>query len=240
MSEDIEKILFITLSCVGDAVMTTSVLQALHQIYPSARIDIVADKRADIIFQHCPYRGEIYYKHKEKFLRGAPALIKQLLDKQYDVIVDLRTDGLAYLLKGKKRFTKWNGKSYGPHAIELLMGHIRSIFGDRAIPAPHIWLNDESINFANKAIADLAHNNILAMGPGCSGKRLEKFWPTKNYALLANGMADVFDAVLLLGGQGDKKLVMEITDELQLPCIDMCNKTNRWHIIINIRWQSGR
>jgi lipopolysaccharide heptosyltransferase III len=221
-----EQILFITLSCVGDAVMTTSVLQALHKVYPKASIDIVADRRSDILFKNCPFRGDIFYKDKGKFLRGAPALIKQLAAKRYDVIVDLRTDGLAYLLKGEKRFTKWNGESYGLHAVESLMGIIRNIYGDQPIPVPHIWLEEDNIAFAKEIVAAFPGNNILAIGPGCSGKKPEKFWPTKSYVLLANGLKDIFDTVLLLGGSGDKELVMEIVDELKLPYIDMCDKTD--------------
>ena len=226
MSTETEHILFITLSCVGDAVMTTSVLQALHLIYPTASIDIVADRRSDIIFRNCPYKGDIFYKDKEKFLRGGLALIKSLSGKRYDVIIDLRTDGLAYLLRGKNRFTKWSGKSYGSHAIESLMGVIRNIFGDRPIPAPHIWLDDDSISFAKKTFAADQDRNILAIGPGCSGKRPEKFWPTGNYALLANGLVDIIDSVLLLGGPGDSKLVEEIINDLKLPYINMCDKTD--------------
>lgn len=226
MADAIEKILFISLSCVGDAVMTTPVLQALHQAYPTARIDIIADKRSDSIFYHCPYRGEIFYKNKDKFLRGAPALVKQLLGKRYDIIVDLRTDGLAYLLRAKKRYTKWNRQSYGPHAIESLMGVVRGIHGAQPLPGTHIWQQQANLIFATEVFAGLPGNNILAIGPGCSGRKKEKFWPTKHYAQLANNMADMFDGVLLVGGPGDRKLTDEVTKELHLPYIDMCNKTD--------------
>ena len=226
MSADIEQILLISLSCVGDAVMTTPVLQALHQAYPIARIDIVADERSDIIFQDCPYRGEILYKHKHRFLRGAPALIKQLWGKRYDIIVDLRTDGLAYLLRGEKRFTKVKAQSYGLHAIESLMGIIRTIHGNQPLPATHIWLKEDSVNFARDIIRELSGKNVLAISPGCGGKRQRKFWPTNSYAQLANALADVFDGVLLLGGPDDKKLSQDICKDLKLPYVDMCSKTS--------------
>jgi heptosyltransferase III len=226
MSSNVKRALFITLSCVGDAVMTTSVLKALHAAYPEAKFDIVADKRSDIIFLNCPFRGEIFYKDKKKFLRGAPALVEQLYRKKYDVIVDLRTDGLAYFLKGRKRFTKWSGNTYGVHAVESLMGIIRNVHGDKPIPSPQVWMDKDSIAFAHHALSDLSGKSILAFGPGCSGKRPQKFWPTKSYAALANSLQDIFDAVLLLGGSGDKKLVLEISKELELPYLDMCLETD--------------
>jgi heptosyltransferase III len=226
MQTDLDKILFITLSCVGDAVMSTSVLQSLHESYPDAKIDIVADKRSDDIFKHCPYKGKIIYKDKNKFLRGSWALIKQLLPVRYDLIVDIRTDGLAYLLNAKKRLTKLGAKTHGLHAVETMMGIIDDVHGSKPIPTPCVWLDKESQFFAEKKVSIFANKNIIAIGPGCSGKRIEKFWPTEKYAQLANEMNDVFDAVVLLGGPMDKKLSEKIEKELNLPCLDMCGRTD--------------
>ena len=41
----IKKILFITLSNIGDVILTTPTLEYLHSIYPKAKIDIVGDLR---------------------------------------------------------------------------------------------------------------------------------------------------------------------------------------------------
>ena len=41
MTDNVKNILFISLSCVGDAVMTTPVIESLHQSFPDARFDIV-------------------------------------------------------------------------------------------------------------------------------------------------------------------------------------------------------
>lgn len=224
--DGVESILLITLSCVGDAVMTTPVLQALHQAYPKAIIDIVSDRRSESIFHDCPYRGNLFYKNKQRFLRGALTLIRQLFGKRYDIIVDLRTDGLAYLLRSKKRYTKTGRQSYGHHAIEDLMGIIKSIHGDKPLPATHIWLRKDIVNFTTSVFAESPNDKVLAIGPGCGGKKQAKFWPTKNYAQLANALSDIFNSVLIVGGPGDVQLAMEVSENLKLPYIDMCNKTS--------------
>jgi ADP-heptose:LPS heptosyltransferase len=59
------SILLITLSNVGDAVMTTPVMTALHDTYPLAAMDIVTDARAAPLFSHCPWRGDIILKDKQ-------------------------------------------------------------------------------------------------------------------------------------------------------------------------------
>ncbi|MGB5439175.1 MAG: glycosyltransferase family 9 protein, partial [Gammaproteobacteria bacterium] len=102
-ADSTRSILLITLSNIGDAVMTTPVLEALHHRYPKARIDIVTDARAGSLFEHCPYRGEIILKHKG--WRGTLALLKRLRTTRHDLVVDLRTDGLALLLHARRRLT---------------------------------------------------------------------------------------------------------------------------------------
>lgn len=221
-----QKILFVGLSCVGDAVMTTPVLQALHQAFPGAIIDIVADRRSFEIFQHCPYRGNIFYKDKQRFLRGAPALLKELLATRYDVVVDLRTDGLACLMRGKEKYTKRKAVSYGPHAIESFMGVIRGIHGDRDIPATTVWLTEAEQEQSAVLLEQRQGGSVLALAPGCGGKRPEKFWPTAHYAELANKLADVFDFVLLLGAGGDRQLTQEIAAGIKLPQLDLSGQTS--------------
>jgi heptosyltransferase III len=218
-TEDVESILFITLSCVGDAVMTTPALQALHKNYPLAQIDIVADKRSSYLFSRCPYRGDIIHKDKNKIFRGALGLIKRLRQKPYDLIVDLRTDGIAYLLKGKKRLGKWNKQAYGAHAIEDLMGTIRSIHGDEPIPPTCVWLGKEHEAYANTALSGLPGNRWLAMAPGVKAER--KRWPGKKYAELANSLSDIFEGVIFVGSHSEQLHTRAVKADLRLPSVDL-------------------
>jgi heptosyltransferase-3 len=220
-----EKILFISLSCVGDAVMTTPVLQALHLAHPSAKIDVVADRRSKDVFINCPYLGSIYYKEKNKFLRGGPSLLGQLFRQRYKLIVDLRTDGLAYLLRAEKKLTKFGASSYGLHAVESLMGIIRPLHGHLPIPPTHIWLDETNIETSNQMLGALTGKRLLAIGPGCGGRRPEKFWPTDYYAKLSNSLADVFEGVVFVGGEQDVPLARKISNQLQLPFLDTCGAT---------------
>ena len=72
------KILIITLSNIGDAVMTTPVLEYLHKENPKYVFDIVCDKKTIEIFEHCPYLNKIYIKDKTKGFVGNINLIKAL------------------------------------------------------------------------------------------------------------------------------------------------------------------
>jgi heptosyltransferase III len=216
----VETILFISLSCLGDAIMTTPVLESLHQRYPDARIDIVSDKRSSAWYSHCPYRGRIFIKDKKLLLRGAPALLGELRKYRYDLIVDLRTDGLAWLLRGKQRLTKWTARPYGVHAVEKLMGIVRSLHGDAPIPPTVMWITQADLDYADKRLSALPPRPWLALAPAVGG-RPERRWPTARYSELSNRLRDRFKAVILVGGPGEEAIMSEAAAGIELPVVDV-------------------
>lgn len=216
----VETILFISLSCLGDAIMTTPVLESLHRHYPAARIDIVSDRRSSAWYSHCPYRERIFIKDKKLFLRGVPAVLRELRKYRYDLIVDLRTDGLAWLLRGKRRLTKWTARPYGVHAVERLMGIIRSVHGEAPIPPARMWIAQADLDYADKRLAALPSRPWLALAPAVGG-RPERRWPAARYSELATRLGDRFNAVILVGGPGEEAIMSEVAMGLDLPFLDV-------------------
>lgn len=219
-----KQILFITLSNIGDAVMTTPTLERLHQLYPDAIVDIGCDPRSKILFEHCPYRGELILKKKKQGKKGLFNFVRQLRKKRYDLVVDLRTDGLAYLLKAKKRLTKFGHTAYGPHAVEDLISIIDEINPEKHIPSTKIWLDQTHIDEASALTSALPGKKWLAIGPGANWE--PKTWNAANFATVANSLKDTIDAVILLGGPGDMKYSIATASKLDLPFLDLTGKTD--------------
>lgn len=224
LNRENQSILFISLSCVGDAIMTTPVLEVLHEKFPGAVIDIVSDRRSSLIYTHCPYRGKIFLKDKKKFLRGSLDLLREVRRTEYDLIVDLRTDGIAWLCRGKKRLTKWGRRGYGAHAVQQLMGVVRPLHGEREIPETRIWLSADEHAFAEEALSALPPGRWLAMAPGNANPR--KVWQAEKYAALANGLMDFFTGVILDGSPQEKAATAVVGRGLELPFVDLAGRTN--------------
>jgi len=213
----------ISLSNIGDAIMTTPVLQSLHALFPHAQIDIVGDRRSNGIFIHCPYRGRIFHKDKRGLLRGLPALLVELRKNRYDLIVDLRTELTAYLLRAGQRLCKWHGQPYGPHAVERHMGVIHSLHGDKPIPSCILWPGGDDDNYAQQALRGLIGQKLIGIGPGANFPG--KIWPQQNFLRLIDTLRDRFAAVVLLGNEKDRELSQPIAEKSVLPCINLCGKT---------------
>ena len=216
------KFLFITLSNIGDALLTTPVLQFLHRYDESATIDIVGDERSSMLFLHCPYRGEVYHKQKQRFLRGAPALLLELRRKRYDLVVDLRTDLLARLVRADKRLVKTAGGRRA-HAVERHFAAISPLTEGEEIPPTTLWPGQADRDYADGVCRQLPGNRWLCIGPGANWEK--KIWPAEKYAQTADELRGGFDALVLLGNEADNRQAELVAARAALPCVNLCGRT---------------
>ena len=222
--QDTNKILLITLSNIGDAVMTTPVLEALHKTWPLATIDIVTDARASQLFTHCPYSGRVVLKDKQAGWRGTVALVRQLRRTRYDLVVDLRTDGLTLLLRSGHRLTRRGSRPLGHHAVERHFGVISRYIDTTNIPAAVIHIPEAAHNFAREQLSGLPGQRWLALGPGARWQ--PKRWPALHFRALVNQVQEKFDAVILLGDMTEIAVCQDIGSQLPLPAINLAGKTD--------------
>jgi len=218
------SILLITLSNVGDAVLTTPVLAALHASYPQAVIDIVTDMRAAALFMHCPWRGAIILKHKQLGWRGTLALVRQLRARRYDLVVDLRTDGLTLLLRARRRLTRRHSRPTGPHAAERHYGVVRERLSPEAMPPVQVWLSEAEHAFARQQLAGLPGQRWLALGPGA--RWAGKCWPVERFTGLVTRLQTQLDALLLLGSEADRSRCAAVEAGVSLPCVNLAGRTD--------------
>lgn len=225
MTSQVKRILFITLSNIGDAILTTPTLEALHLQYPDAVIDIVCDPRSAIIFKNCPYRGELFLKHKKAGWRGTFTLIRQLRQRHYDIAVDLRSDGLLWLLRTKQRaFKLANSVSMHLHSAEKHFAAVKKLVAVTPMPAPKVWLSDEERATASEMLASYHGLRIIALGLGANFAG--KIWPVEQFQALCHALKMQFDVVLLLGSQQDAVLSKAFQSGCELRVLDCCGKTD--------------
>jgi ADP-heptose:LPS heptosyltransferase len=216
--------LLITLSNIGDAVMTTPVLLAMHALHPDTVVDIVADARSAELFGPCPFRGDILLKNKKEGWRGTCRLVRALRRHRYRLIVDLRTDGLSWLLRAQRRRTKLLARRHGGHAVERAWAVIAGLLHDSAPLPTRLWLSDSHRDFATRRTAVLPAGRLLAVAPGANWP--PKAWPVSHFQALMQMLRDDVDAIVLLGGPGDRGACAELAAASALPVLDLAGKTS--------------
>ena len=88
--KEINKILFITLSNIGDVILTLPALDYLINSFPSARITVMTSERAKDIFLSSPFIDKVVIYDKRMGFRNNIRLFNQLNKERFDIVIDLR------------------------------------------------------------------------------------------------------------------------------------------------------
>ncbi|HHQ42442.1 MAG TPA: glycosyltransferase family 9 protein [Chromatiales bacterium] len=219
-----ERVLFVTLSNIGDAVLTTPALEAVHRRFPQARVDLVADPRSAELFARCPYLGETLLRRKRAGWRAELALLRRLRRRRYALAVDLRTELLAWLVRARERRTRRGARPLGPHAAEAHLGVVADLL-DGPPPPARVWLAEHDRRLAAALLGGLPEGPLLALAPGANWP--PKIWPAERFAELARALAPRFAGVVLVGGPGDRERTAAVAAALggTLPVADLAGRT---------------
>lgn len=206
--------------------MTTPVLEAMHQQFPAARIDIVCDPRSVDLFVHCPYRGDLLVRDKRQGWRGWWRLLRQVRSQHYALAVDLKTDVLLPCLRATRKLGKvprqTRLKSLGQgslHSVEQHFQALSPLLAAYQPPALKLW------------ITAAEHAQVAARLPRCHGRRLvlglgansaHKVWPPALYAALADALRAQFSQVVLLGDQRDVPLAEQFIRYYPGQAVSLC------------------
>ena len=229
------KILFITLSNIGDVVLTLPVLDFLRVKFPRAKITVVAGPRAQEIFRGNPavYELLIYDKRAgfpEKF-RLFSALVKQ----GFDMVVDLRNTFLSRLISAKYKTGAFLAIPKDiRHMKDRHLYKIKPIFSRLKIEGPFrfapeaLYMSREDEIYIDK---ELEKNNIppkskiVVVAPGARSHT--KRWPEDKFLSLAALITyDCAAKVVLAGNNQDAAITNNISRKMKNQVLDLGGKTN--------------
>lgn len=219
------RALFVTLSNIGDLVMTTPALNAMHAAFPDHVIDVVADRRSSALLHACPFLGALHHREKSTGKLGLLRLAYALRRNHYELAVDLRTDFLPWLVHARRRGVRWQSRAAGPHAVEQHFAVAARLLAPmKAIPMPRIWYSSLDAAAASGALAALPGSRWLALGPGANW--VGKIWPLQHFVRLSALLAPDFDAIVVLGGVNDRARAAALAAEIALPTCDLSGRTS--------------
>jgi len=170
------RILFVTASRIGDAVLSTGVLAELLRRHPDARVTVAAGRVAAPLFRNVPGLERLIPIAKRSYHRHWLALWARVAPLRWDLVVDLRGSGLAYCLWAKRRIVGRKAVSDG-HSVEELA----AVAGIDPPPAPTVWLSEAERARAAELIPD--GGPVLAIGPAANWRG--KQWRARRFAELA-------------------------------------------------------
>jgi ADP-heptose:LPS heptosyltransferase len=212
------RILFITATRLGDAVLSTGLLDHLLAEYPQARFTIACGPVAEGVFARMPRRDRTIVVTKQRFDGHWLSLWRQCVGTRWDLIVDLRGSGLSFFLAARRRAIMRGGRRPGHR-----LGHLAGALDLARPPLPVAWTNAED---RAKASLLLPVTGAL-MGIGPTANWAGKVWPAERFAALFRAWAaDVAGArAVVFGGPGERERAMAAPVLAALPdAIDLVGR----------------
>jgi ADP-heptose:LPS heptosyltransferase len=207
------RILFVTSTRIGDAVLSTGLLDHLLRSYPNARITVACGPVAEGVFARMPQRARTIVVAKRPWSMHWLDLWAQVATTVWDLVVDLRGSALGWLVPARRRAVMRGGRRPGHR-----LGHIAEVLRLAQPPKPVAWFAPEDTARVASLLGD--DRPILALGPTANWDG--KVWPAERFvvlarALLAPGAPLAGARPVLLGGPGEAERAMAAPVVAALP-----------------------
>ena len=193
------RILFVTANRLGDAVLSTGLLDYLIRTYPAARITVACGPAAEGLFRRMPTLERIVVIAKQPFGRHWLPLWRMAATRRWDLVVDIRGSALSWLVPTRRRAVMRPG--IGPKTRQLA----RVLRLDPA-PLPVVWFNAEDAACASHLLP--ADRPVIVLAP--TANWAPKIWPADRFvALFRHLEAHVAGAIpAIVAGPGEAEAAM--------------------------------
>ena len=176
------RILFITATRIGDAVLSTGLAAHLLRQYPEARFTIACGTPAEGVFARMPNRDRTLLIDKRRYDRHWLTLWLQTVTTLWDLAVDLRGSALTLLLPARRRAIMRGGRRPG-HRLTHLAGALNL----SEPPLPVSWFAAEDRARARNLLP--SGTPLIGLGPTANWSG--KVWLADRFVDLFRGLEAV-------------------------------------------------
>ncbi|HCM84102.1 MAG TPA: glycosyltransferase family 9 protein [Rhodospirillaceae bacterium] len=213
------QILFITATRLGDAVLSTGLLQAVINQNPGAQMTVACGPVPAPLFRAVPNLENMIVMKKLPNHGHWIQLWQQCIGTRWDLIIDLRRSFAAQLLFSKRK--ELPRERMGEHKVE----HYARTLNLPEPPAPTLWFDNAARMDSENALP--SGKKYFAVGP--TANWAGKIWPverfieviselTKPGAILADYTPVIF------GAPGEENQIKAIHEEFGDQCIYLVGK----------------
>jgi len=178
------KLLFITNSRIGDAVLSTGLLDHLIRTHPGLRVTVACGRVAAPLFLGVPGLEHLHVMHKRPWNGHWRTLWAESVGTRWDLLVDLRGSPLPWLLRARRRLIPSADRNAPNHRVRQI-GSALGPGGFANPPSPRVWTRPEDAAAAKALLAKAGAQDapLLVLAP--TANWIGKVWPADRFVALA-------------------------------------------------------
>jgi len=225
---EVKKILVILLSNIGDVAVTLPVLDILIQEFPQSQISVVIGPKGESLFQKNPRIQPVYIFDKHQSWLKTMALIAQLRQQHFDVVIDLRNTAIPFFLTPKFRTSFFYPRTRNRHMRLFHLDRLRSVipFEEATIVKKSLYISQEEQRYTTNLIKTKIGEDtrFCVICPSAADHR--KRWPSENFAALGDRLVSTYGLKIVLVGEGEGEgIVDQIAQQMHQPSVKLKGET---------------
>ena len=219
--KQIKKILWITLSNIGDVVLSTPVLCKIMEMFPQADITVIVGKKSAGVFEKDDRIKNIISWDKQQSIKDRWVWLKQVRNEKYDLVIDHKRTFWPLIL-GLKQIS--------PLPLYKQKKDMHAVY--RHLRVINKWNTSQDIKFYfpilekhKKYVQDIIDfkQNDLLIGVACGAASVLKRWPVDKFIDLTKKLHEKYNCkFVLIGDQKDRELKWPESDYI----LDLRGKTS--------------
>ncbi|MBF0485680.1 MAG: glycosyltransferase family 9 protein [Candidatus Omnitrophica bacterium] len=229
----VKKILVVSLSNIGDVVLTFPVIDSLKEAFPAAELHIIVGPKGKSLLTNNPSIAQVILLDKAASLQEKWQWFLKLRRQRFDVIVDLRNSMLPFLLHA--RYITWPD-IFPPHghSREKHLKRLESVLSGKISSREKysLFLSSEDQMGAQKSIC--GKKGYVLFSPGAADNR--KRWSEEGFARAIRHVVSAYGkSVVIVGDDKDRQVVERIVKNSPAGVINACGLTTLTELCCIIR-----
>ncbi len=223
------KILFITLSNIGDCILTLPVLDALRRKYPQAKITCLVAPRPKDIFSDNPAIENVVIFDKQIKLIEKIKLFFALSREKFDIVIDMRNSFFGAFLPVKKRSSPL--RIIPPKIKHMKNRHLFwagfSDYSLKDINQQSLIITPKDIDYIDNIFSlekIVKNNKLIVVAPG-SRSRI-KCWDKHNFSRLSSQLIKEGYHIVLVGDKADQAVCSYVQQNACAGILNLCARTS--------------
>ena len=224
----IRRMLVITLSNIGDIILTTPVIRTLSKEFPGSRIDVMVGPNGKDIFDKDPRIFKLVVYDKRISITEKRRLQLKLRKLKYDLVADLRNTVFPFFLAPKYRTSPI--QSFPKEIVHKKERHLYRLFSfgiEDLNERSYIHITKEDEYYVDDLLKTNAVTGpVVVVSPGA--KSHLKRWTIEGFAEVCDGLIGECAASIVFAGTGpdDKEIALSVARKMKNKCHDFVGKTN--------------
>ncbi|MBI4395264.1 MAG: glycosyltransferase family 9 protein [Candidatus Omnitrophica bacterium] len=215
----VQKILVISTTNIGDTILTTPVISSLRERFPSSHISVVVGPAACSLFKGSRTVNEVFaYDKKSSWLKQFQFIV-MLRSRKFDLVIDLRNTAIPLLINSRYRNSIFVDRS----RISMREKHLMQLdflfpINGRCENRFNFFTQEEQACALEKVPAS-SEDNLIVIAPG-AGSDLKR-WTLSGFAEVINCFLKKDKRIVLVGWERESNLGLELERAVSRPITNL-------------------